>query len=72
MSNIFKEFDEERDRVRELLRVEFLRHDRIEAPWQCVEGDCPHFGKPISKGLCKCYDDFQHKHVADVKRELGL
>ena len=72
MSNIFKEFDEERDRVHELLRIEFLRHNRIEAPWQCVETDCPYLGKPVSKGSCKCYDDFQRAHVAAVKKELGL
>lgn len=72
MSNIFKEFDEERDRVRELLRIEFLRHDRIESPWHCVEMDCPYLGKPVSKGSCKCYDDFQRVHVAAVKKELGL
>lgn len=60
------------DEVRELLRIEFLRHNRIEAPWHCVEGDCPYLGKPVSKGSCKCYDDFQRKHVDAVKREIGI
>ena len=62
----------DRARVLELLRVEFLRHAGIEAPWRCAEGGCPYLGKPVPKGSCECYDDFQRKHVANVKRELGL
>lgn len=60
------------DELRELLRIEYLRHNRIDSPWLCVEMDCPYLGKPVSKGSCKCHDDFQREHVAAVKRELGL
>ena len=60
------------DELRELLMYEFLRHDRLVAPWSCVEMDCPYLGKPIPKSGCKCYEDVQRKHVAAVKKELGL
>jgi hypothetical protein len=60
------------DTLLELLRIEFLRHDRIEAPWQCVEMDCPRLGQPVSKGACKCYEDYQRKHVVSVRKALGI
>lgn len=60
-------------RLLELLRIEFLRqYSAVMAPWQCVEKDCPYLGKPVSKGSCKCYYDFERDHVAAVKKELGL
>ena len=59
------------EQLRELLRIEFLRNSRIETPWSCVEGDCPHLGKPIPKS-CKCYEEMQRQHVAAVRKELGL
>lgn len=58
--------------LRELLRVEFTRHHRLESPWHCVEGDCPYLGKPISKGSCKCYDDFAKAHTTAIEKELGI
>ena len=62
----------ERDRVLGLLRVEFLRHYRMDLPWCCVEGDCPNLGKPVPRTGCNCKRVYERDHVAAVKRELGL
>lgn len=62
----------DRNKLRELLRIEFLRHDRIEAPWHCVEDGCPYLGKPIPKDGCKCYHKLATEHHSAVKREIGL
>jgi len=62
----------ERDRLRELLRIEYMRHNRLISPWDCVETDCPYLGKPIPRDGCKCLEDRQREHVAAVKKELGL
>ena len=59
-------------RLRELLRVEFMRHNRIESPWECVEGDCPYLGKPIPRNGCACSLKFERDHVAAVKKELAI
>ena len=60
------------DALRELLRIEYLRRNYFELPWKCTEADCPHFGKPLSRDGCTCVSDFERKHVAAVKKELGL
>lgn len=58
--------------LHELLAIEFMRHNRIQTPWDCVEEDCPHLGKPVPRSGCNCFLDFQKKHVAKVKTELGI
>ena len=58
--------------LRDLLRIEFLRHDHLELPWNCVEEDCPRFGKPLYLTGCTCRLGVERKHVAAVKKELGL
>ena len=60
------------EELRQLLRVEFLRHDRLELPWQCKEKDCPRFGKSLYLNGCDCRLDFEREHIAAVRRELGL
>ena len=60
------------DELRELLRIELLRRNYFELPWNCAEADCPHFGKPLSRDGCTCVSDFERKHTAAVKKELGL
>jgi hypothetical protein len=72
MGNIYKEWDEKLDKLRELLRIEFLLRNSMDAPWHCVEGDCPYLGKPMVKNRCKCFDDKCHAHLIDVKAELKL
>lgn len=62
----------ERDALRELLRIEYLRHDHLELPWKCVEADCPRFGKSLYLTGCNCVNEFKAKHIAEVKKELGL
>ena len=65
MSGIFKEFDEERSRLRDLLRDEYNRGHRLDAPWDCVESECPHFKHPMSKS-CGCYQDATKAHIVKV------
>jgi hypothetical protein len=60
----------ETERLRELLRVEFLRHSPVNSPWLCVEADCPYFGKPANS--CLCVKGREREHVAAVKKEIGL
>ena len=60
------------DALRGLLRIEYMRRNYFELPWKCAEADCPHFGKPLSRDGCTCVSDFERKHVAAVKKELGL
>lgn len=60
------------DELRELLRIEYLRHNVIESPWNCVEADCPRFGKSVFMSGCDCKLGFERTHVKAVKRELGL
>ena len=59
-------------RLRELLRIEYMRHDHLELPWNCAESDCPRFGKSLYLTGCNCVHEFKAKHVAAVKKELGL
>ena len=63
---------DERDKLRELLRIEYLRHGAIETPWICVEADCPRSGKSVFITGCNCKLDFEMRHIAAVKKELGL
>ena len=60
------------DELRELLRIEYLRHGAIETPWICVEADCPRSGKSVFVTGCNCKLDFEMRHIAAVKKELGL
>ncbi len=65
----------DQDELRDLLRIEFLRHAYyFDGPWKCVESDCPYFGKSVasSRQSCQCRVDFERKHVAAVKKALGL
>ena len=71
-TNTGKYWIEVLDELRDLLRIEFLRRNYFELPWKCAEADCPHFGKPLSRDGCTCVSDFERKHVAAVKKELGL
>ena len=70
MSGIFKEFDEERARVRDLLRDEYNRGHRLDSPWDCVESDCPGFNHPMRKS-CGCYQDAAKAHIAKVLKEIN-
>ncbi len=60
------------DELRELLRIEYLRHGAIETPWICVEADCPRSGKSVLVTGCNCKLDFEMRHIAEIKKELGL
>ena len=37
MTNLFKEFDEEFSRLRDLLRDEFNKGHRLDSPWDCAK-----------------------------------
>ena len=60
------------DTLRDLLRVEFLRHDHLELPWKCVEADCPRFGKSLYLTGCNCLEDFKRQHIAAVRKALDI
>jgi hypothetical protein len=58
------------DTLRELLRIEYLRHARPESPWQCIERRCRHFRQSVPRQGCDCYAEFQAAHIAAVKQAI--
>ena len=62
------------EKLEALLRIEFLRHrhDVSGMPWKCVEENCPRFDlSPYLTG-CECLAEYERKHIATVKKELGI
>lgn len=57
-------------RLRKLLRIEHALINCVALPWNCVESDCPYFGKPVTNS-CRCADDFAKEHRAAVQKEIG-
>ena len=61
---------EEIHKLRDLLRDEFNRGNKLDSPWNCFEHDCPGFKQPMRKS-CGCYRDATNAHIAEVLKEIN-